>query len=166
MIIDYALSGARSEFGDLYLGARCAFCLGTSTGFMAIPAAFKRPCAVVNFAPIEYLPTAYDHSLAIWKHHVKDGKRMSVAEIVESGAGQFMASKQFADAGIALVDNTPEEIRALALQMEYELKNRTSSIEQAEFWEKFPKSVSPYNSKPLHGKMVLRIGREFLKGYV
>src|SRR3989344_2450693 len=43
MVIDYATNGARSEFMDVYLGAKCAFCISNSTGYDAVPTAFRRP---------------------------------------------------------------------------------------------------------------------------
>ena len=160
--VDYASSGQRSEFGDLWLGANCAFCLGTSTGFTSIPHAFGRPVVYVNHAPLEYSPTFYDKALVIWKHHQKDGKRMTLAEIFGSGAGQFTAAQQFAAAGITLQDNSPEEIRAAVVEQ----LEGVGSEPQPEFWDAFPlQAISPYNGEPLHGQPRMRIGREFLKGY-
>ena len=173
-IIDYAMGGMRSDFMDIYLGAHCAFCLTNSTGIDAIPAVFRRPLAYVNMVPLEYLGTFHNGSLAIWKHHWKDGKRMSVADIVASGAGLFERADQYAEAGIELRDNTPEEIRALAEEMADDVENPHAGItdimrgeesDNTKFWRAFPRSVSPYNNQPLHGENRMRIGREFLRGY-
>ena len=153
--IDYSLSGKRTDFGDLYLCAKCKFFFGTSSGLMAIAQAFYRPVGVINYVPLEYLPT-YANGLAIWKHHFKDGKELSVEEIGE--AGKFMSSRQFEAAGITLKDNTPTEIYELADEM----CNRLDES-QTEFWDKFPRSLE--NEKPLHGNIRLRIGREFLKSH-
>ncbi len=49
----------------------------------------------MNYVPIEYLQTYHHGSLAIWKHHEKDGKRMTLAEIYASGAGHFMRAEEF-----------------------------------------------------------------------
>lgn len=163
-VIDYATHG-RSDFMDAYLGAHCAFCLSNGCGFDAIPVIFRRPICYVNYAPIEYLPTFNPRSLAIWKHHEKDGKRMTQAEVWASGAGQFMRADQFAEAGIALVDNTPQEIRDVAMEMCDCLEARPSSQDQSAFWRDFPRSVSTYTNAPLHGEIRMRIGAEFLKGY-
>ena len=161
-IIDYPFKrkGLMGEFGDLYLGAKCAFCLGTPTGFMAIPQAFNRPLGITDFVPIEYAPT-WCQGLMIWKHHLKDGKKMTVREIVDSGMGLMTFGGEFEKAGITLENNTPQEIFELAMEMAD--RDQGISIEQPQtgFWGAFPNSV--VNGKPLHGKMVLRIGREFLK---
>ena len=171
-VIDYANSPLRSEFLDIYLGAKCSFCLTNSTGIDAIPAVFRRPLAYVNMVPLEYLGTFHKGSLAIWKHHYRDGKRMSPEEIYES-AGLFERTEQYKEAGITLVDNTAEEIRQVAEEMAdlVEFKERFSTTlegtnpPQEDFWRTFPRSVSPYNNRPLHGEIRMRIGREFLRGY-
>ena len=173
-VIDFANSPKYSDFLSVYLGAHCEFCLSNGCGFDAIPVIFRRPICYVNYVPIEYLQTYHRGSLAIWKHHYKDGKRMTLAEIYASGAGHFMRADEFAEAGITLVDNTPEEITAVALEMANRTERKLSgsmaeSVDDLkagiDFWTAFPRSNSTYNGKPLHGKINMRIGREFLKGY-
>ena len=88
---------------------------------------------------------------------------MTLKEIFESGAGQFMAASHFKDAGITLEDNTAEEI----LDAVTEMVDGSCSVYHSEIWDQFPlKSVSPFNKKPLHGNVTVRVGREFAKGYL
>ena len=159
-IIDYANPhrGMRSDFMGAYLGAKCEFCISTGTGFDAIPYVFRRPICYVNYVPVEYFFT-FVNGLAIWKHHLKDGKRMSFKEIIESGAGQFMRAEEFERAGITLQDNSPEEIRDVVLEMAQGI----STEPQDEFWKAYPRSISPYNNRPLHGEIRMRIGAKFLE---
>ena len=164
--IDYAMDPRRSDFMDVYLGAKCEFCISNGTGFDGIPMVFRRPICFVNEAPFEYLSTWMANSLAIWKHHMKDGKRMTPAEIVASGAGLFHHAKQYADAGITLQENTPEEIKDAALQM---TNTSHSGVffggSQDAFWSAYPRSNSLHNGLPLHGAIRLRIGDKFLESY-
>ena len=91
---------------------------------------------------------------------------MTLAEIYASKAGHFMTAQEFTDAGITLVDNTPAEITAAALEMAQRTEGPLDSDEsQRHFWDAFPRSASAYNDKPLHGEIRMRIGREFLEGY-
>lgn len=99
---------------------------------------------------------------------------MTLAEIYASGAGHFMAAEEFEEAKITLVDNTPEEITAAAMEMAgyFAVPGFTSYggtgtelLAQRDFWDAFPRSNSTYNQRPLHGKINMRIGAEFLKGY-
>jgi putative glycosyltransferase (TIGR04372 family) len=47
-IIDYAYNGMRSDFMDIYLGAKCSFCISTGTGLDAIPEMLRRPIVYVH----------------------------------------------------------------------------------------------------------------------
>ena len=171
-IIDFAMQ--HDDFMQVYLGAFCEFCISTGTGPDAIPYIFRRPICYTNYVPLEYLMTFAPKSLAIWKHHEKDGKRMSVAEIIESKAGQFMRADEFEEAKITLVDNTPEEILAVVKEMvdilecpypTYRSITKDALPDQTWFWSQFPRSMSDYNKKPLHGELRMRIGSEFLRWY-
>jgi len=158
--IDYAVHPMRSDFLDVYLGAKCEFTITNGCGFDGIPMVFRRPLCFVNEAPFEYLSTWLPGSLAIWKHHVRGGKRMTPAEIVASGAGLFHTSKQYADAGITLEENSAAEIIDAALEMETDARPN-----QEAFWKSYPRSKSPHNGLPLHGEIRLRIGSKFLAQY-
>lgn len=162
--IDYAVSEHRSDFADTYLGAKCEFCISNGTGFDGIPMVFRRPICFVNEAPFEYLSTWMPNSLAIWKHHVKDGKRMTPAEIAASGAGLYFQTQQYEKAGITLIENTPEEIRDVALEIE-RMPNTGVIGFDSRFWDSYPRSKSPHNGIPLHGKIRLKIGTKFLASY-
>ena len=165
-IIDFASLQPYDDFMAIYLGAHCAFCITSGTGPDAIPVIFRRPVCYTNYVPIEYLQTYHRRSLAIWKHHEKDGKRMTPAEIYASGAGHFLTAGEFADAGITLVDNTPEEITAVALEMaDRPLYLSGNQKAQSAFWQAFPRGVSAFNNRPLHGEIRMRIGAKFLRGY-
>lgn len=169
-IIDYATNGMRSDLMDIYLPAKCSFMISNGTGLDAIAGIFRRPLCYVNYVPLEYLNT-WNPSLAIWKHHEKDGKRLSPKEIFASGAGQFMRAEEYDAAGITLVGNTPEEIKTVALEMaDNPLYLRGNMLlpdekRQADFWKSFPRSISPYTQTPLHGEIRMRIGKEFLRSY-
>lgn len=174
MVINYAtITGMRSDFMDIYLAAKCEFAISSGTGLDAICSISRRPICFVNYVPIEYLNTWNKNSLAIWKHHEKDGKRMTLEEIYESKAGQFMRSDEYEQAGITLVDNTPEEIKTVVEEMADKVSGLVVdndpltylSRSQHRFWKSFPRSISPYTKNILHGAIRLRIGHEFLKGY-
>lgn len=167
-IIDYATNGMRSDFMDIYLLAKCEFAFTNGNGLDSVTSAFRRPICYVNFAPLEYLST-WNPAIAIWKHHMKDGKRMTPAEIWASGAGQFMRAEEYIEAGITLVDNTPEELKTVAEEMAIYVAGfetiGSTYWDQQDFWRDFPRSISPYTRTPLHGEIRMRIGSEFLRGY-
>jgi putative glycosyltransferase (TIGR04372 family) len=48
----------KSDFMDIYLGAKCTFCISTDAGWEAVPALVsQKPTIFTNLAPFGYLPT-------------------------------------------------------------------------------------------------------------
>ncbi|MCX6007148.1 MAG: TIGR04372 family glycosyltransferase, partial [Chloroflexi bacterium] len=54
-IIDYASDGERSAFMDIYLGAKCCFYFGNPDGLFCVPMIFRRPAAMIDAAPLDYI---------------------------------------------------------------------------------------------------------------
>ena len=72
-----------------------------------------------------------------------------------------MYARQYEEDGIELIENTPEEIESLAIEMDERLKGTWHTTYEDEelqkrFWDVFPKSE-------LHGEIKSRIGSEFLR---
>lgn len=169
-IIDYAANGQRSDFMDIYLGAKCSFCISSTAGIDTIPMIFRRLSMYVNFVPLGYGRYHQGNIFIPKKHWLKTEHRfMTVREIFNSGAGQFLHTQQFEQGGIELIENTPEEIAALAVEMDERLKGTWQATKEDEelqrrFWEIFPtNAVDPYQGRPLHGEIRARIGAQFLR---
>ena len=160
--IDYAGSKHQSNFADLYIGANCTFCYGTPTGFMTIPQVFGRPLAMTDFVPIEHFTTSVD-GLLIWKHHIKDGKELDIRGIFDSGISLSTFGAQYEIAGVKLQNNTPKEIYDVVMEMADRMEFKRDCSDQSDFWQKFPTSMQ--NGKPMHGRIDVRIGREYLNAY-
>ena len=162
-IIDYATNGKRNEFLDIYLAARCRFFISGGTGIDAIPVAFRHPVAYVNYVPLEYVASwCRDHLTIPRKLWLKRERRvMTFREIIESGAGRYLQSERYDEHGIELVENTPEEITAVVVEMDERLKGTWQDTEedqelQRRFW-------SLFKASELHGELVSRIGAQFLR---
>ncbi len=162
-IIDYASQEHRSDLLDIYLGAKCHFFLGTPAGISAIPGTFKRPLAFVNYVPMEYMDTWFRSNIFIPKKFwLKAEQRfMTFREILDSGAGRFLRGEQYEQYGIELIENTPEEIMSLAVEMEERLAGVWQSTEEDEglqrrFW-------SFWKPGELNQVFRARIGAEFLR---
>ena len=169
-IIDYACL-YRSDFMDIFLAANCHFYIGDCCGINAIPFIFRRPVATTNMVPLEYVLTWNKNDLFIHKKHwlAKLTRFMTFKEIFNSGAGHFLNTQQFEHYGINLIENTPEEIAALALEMADRLKgtwqpHADDEALQRRFWEIFPTdAVDVSQGRPLHGEIRARIGAHFLR---
>ncbi|MCX6122150.1 MAG: TIGR04372 family glycosyltransferase [Ignavibacteriales bacterium] len=170
-VIDYATNGMRSEFLDIYLGANCDFCISVGTGFDAIPYIFRRPIVYVNFVPLGYLGTYVKQALCIPKHHIlkNDDRELTLSEIFTRGVGFSLFTSDFESKGIQLIENTPEEIRDVVIEMAERLNGTWQPDEndeslQKRFWDIFPTEVvDPSNRRPLHGEIRSRFGAHFLR---
>lgn len=162
-IIDYSTVG-RTEFLDMFLAAQCRFFLSDPSGIIALPMMFRRPVAVVNLMPFEYIHSWGPQDLSIPKKlWLRSARRfLTFREILDSGIGRhFQRTEQYEHAGIEVVDNTPEEMVALAIEMDERLKGTWQTTPddeelQRRFWSLFA-------SSDLHGVIQSHIGTEFLQ---
>jgi putative glycosyltransferase (TIGR04372 family) len=170
-VIDYASNGMRTDFMDIYLGAKCAFCISVGTGFDAVPIIFRRPVAFVNVVPAGNLGTFSDQLLTIIKHHVDaDSKReLSLSEIIAYNVAFSSFTLDFEAKGIDLLENTPEEIRDVAIEMVERVEgtwqpHSDDETFQERFWEIFPvDAINESNGRPHHGEIRGRFGSNFLR---
>ena len=132
-IIDYANSNLRSDFMDVYLGAKCFFCISTGYGFDELPYIFRRPIALIC-VPVGGTKTYSEKILFLTKHHIlkKEKKRLSISEIFSHGVAHAFDTKTFEQKGIELVDNTPDEIKDVVIEMaeNLELKKKLNPEEE------------------------------------
>jgi len=163
-IIDYAAQGRRTDFLDIYLGAKCRFFICSDAGIYAVPAVFRRPIVFVNFPALEPLHSWHPEYITIPKkfRSRREDRWLTFPEILNSPVGRFGQSEQHEALEIDVVENTPEEITAVSLEMDDRLNGRWRSAREDEelqrrFWSLF---------KPggLHGReFVARVGADFLQ---
>lgn len=169
-VIDYATNGMRSEFMDIYLGAKCKFCISTSSGWDAIPFIFRKPIIYAPIVPVGYFFTFSDNFSAITKHHIDtdSGKELTLSEIFERGVGFCMTASDYEEKRITLIENTPEEIRDLVIEFEDRVRGTWETLEkdellQKQFWQIFPVNATDIKGVALHGQIKGRFGTHFLR---
>ena len=170
-IIDFATNGMRSDFMDIYLGSKCEFCISVGTGFDAVPEIFRRPIVYVNLVPLGYFPTFRTQVIGITKHHyaVDEIRELALSEIFTQGVGFSLQTSDYASKGIKLIENTPEEIRDVVVEMADRLNGTWQAHEddealQKRFWEIYPtNAVDTYQGRPLHNDIRARFGADFLR---
>jgi putative glycosyltransferase (TIGR04372 family) len=162
-ILDYANSKYRSDFLDIFLFANSTFSVGSEAGIITTTFAYRVPYCSVNIAAIEWLQAWHENNLIILKKYwLKEEKRfMTFKEIYATGAGRFLRTEQYEQLGIELIENTPEEIMDVSMEMHKRLNGTWETNDEDEtlqrlFWELFPKS-------DLHGEIYARIGTDFLR---
>ena len=96
MAIDYANSEIRSDFMDIYLGAKCFFCISTGVGLDAVPVMFRRPIAFV-VVPIGIWMTSNEKFLLLTKHHINkfNKNELTISEIFSSNLGIAFNTKDY-----------------------------------------------------------------------
>lgn len=161
-IIDYAAT-ARTDFLDIFLCAHCRFYLGTGSGLVIVPMIFRRPTIMTNELPLEHLSSWNPYDLLLPKLYWLRSERrfLTFREVIKSGVGRFLRAEQYEQQGLELINNTSEEILAVAIEMDERLKGTWQTTEedealQRQFWALF-------QSSPYHGVIRSRIGAEFLR---
>ena len=170
-VIDYATNGMRNDFMDIYLGAKCTFCVSVGTGWDAIPYAFRIPIVYVSYVDLGRLNTFSTRFISICKHHflVQQDRELSLSEIFAYGVGFSINSSDYESMGVELRENSPEEIRDAAVEMAQRLSGTWQEHPddehlQKRFWEIFrAAAVDEYEGKALHGEIRARFGAEFLR---
>ena len=112
-VFDYALSAHRSEFLDIYIAAHCQFAVSTQTGPDAVCLAFRRPVCYIDVT--RFSQFFFGTKLAYWNPSIlqRDGKRMTLKEIVSSEVVWIKDPEDFIAHRIQSVRSTPQEIERL-----------------------------------------------------
>lgn len=161
-IIDYATNGQRTDFADIYIGSHCRFFLCSDGGMSAIPEMFRIPTVYVNWTPILRISTWVLNGLFIFKKfYLKNENRyMSFSEIMNLKFGGRDTEVIFTKLNLELIENTPDEIRAVTIEMDERLDGtwettKEDDVLQQRFWALFgPDKLKSHD---------LRIGTEFLR---
>ena len=170
-IIDYASSGKRTEFLDIYLGAKCTFAVSTQTGWDGIPFIFRRPICWVNSSPISYFLTSRKDDLLLTKHHfLADGSttKLCLSKIFECGANSLLHSDEYRKRGIILRENTAEELVDIVTEMDERIKgtwrSRVDDVEmQLRFKEIYRRGNAMSGCSDLHGELRANYSAWFLR---
>ena len=168
-IIDYASSNLRNDFMDIYLGAKCTFCISASSGFDGVTTTFRRPLVQI-VVPLLDAKTEHKEVLILTKHHFSKKKKrnLTFSEIVLSEIANCTATKQFEELGVELIENSPKEIRDIVIEAVERMEGKWKNTEiddslQNKFWKIFYSSNYINSKRFAHGKFKARFGANFLK---
>lgn len=161
-IIDYA-TGSPTAFMDIYLTAKCKFFISCGSGPDGVANALRKPVAFVSYVPIEWdytwAPTHIMIPKRLWLR--SENRCLSFREILQSDIGHFRETAQYDDMGLDLQENTPEEIRAVAVEMDERINGTwQDDAEGVELQRKYRSLFLPSDR---HGVNVSKIGAEFIR---
>lgn len=121
-IVDYS-HRFRSDFGDVYLAARCRFFLGGPSGLPQLSTIFGVPVALASMVPVCPHPVGPKALFApVLIRDLSTGEILHFRRARELGmfdnqAGRQWRDSQYHDQGFEVIRNTPEDISDLALDM-------------------------------------------------
>jgi len=163
-VIDYAHHPDRAGWVDLFLCARCLFFLGNTSGPYLMSSIFGVPVALANLLPLSAVLPFAQRDLGIPKLLADaNGRIVPFRELMSSPAGNFRFTSEYRRAGLRMIDNTPEEIRDLALE-QLDCCRGTASYDEDDrrLQERFRNLFRPghyaYGSSS-------RAGRDFLRAH-
>ncbi|MGD2179774.1 TIGR04372 family glycosyltransferase [Lusitaniella coriacea] len=161
-VIDYARSPFKSDWMDIFLCAKSRFFMGTNSGLCLVPPTFGVPCVLTNWTPIAVRPhVGRDIFIPKLYWFEEEQRYLSFAEIIAPpiGYGQFV--RDFDLTGIEVVDNTPEEIDAVVVEM------LDRQLGQLEYVQEDERLQEQFNTVALEAGSYRGspIGRDFLVKY-
>ncbi len=117
-VVDYAHSPLRSGWMDLFSVAECRFFLGSASGPNTIPIAFGVPSLLTNLSPFNiFAVRSGDLMLPKLMRRQKTGEFVSFPEALKPAFHHLFNSFVYANLGVDVVDNTPEELREAVIEM-------------------------------------------------
>jgi putative glycosyltransferase (TIGR04372 family) len=149
---------------DIFLCNQARFFLGNTSGLKIVSTISGVPCAAANMTPHDCVYGFLPADISIPKLlQIKDGTMPRFADVFASNLCGYHHAKPFEEAGITLIENTPQQIRDLATEMLDALDGtvqRTSEDEARQ--EAFRRLLTPRHHT--YGTRS-RIGTAFLREY-
>ena len=128
--INYSASKLKSDFMDIYLCSKLHFAISSGNGLDAIPIIFKKPIVEIAVAPIDLIRTYSSRIKILFKTYFSKTlqRKLTLKEIYNFGL-QNLQGNDLTDE-IEFIHPTPEEITSAALELHYELKNKSKYLDE------------------------------------
>jgi putative glycosyltransferase (TIGR04372 family) len=159
-VIDYVHSDVRSDWMDVFCMSQCRFFLGSGSGPYGVAFTFGAPCVVANLIPIGAPYSKRDLWIPKLYWSIDENRYLTFEEILRSPLSSLWREEDFTERGLELQNNSPEEIRDLAVEMMDRLEGKLSDTEQDELLQNRFRSVSEFEPELATSA---RVGRGFLR---
>ena len=152
----------RSDFLDIFLSAQCSFFVGSGAGIDMVSKIFRRPWARVNLIPLETV-SGSARDVFIPKNLWLRGERrfLTFRETIETGLGRAAGSQDYESADVEILNNTPEEITALVLEMDVRIKGTWKETDEDRDLQSRFRDI--FGSSDMQGTVIPRVGADFLR---
>ena len=144
-VVDYAFHPAKSDFGEIYLMAHCRFAIFPESGICVVPELYQRPVVYTNYTSF-FFPSWWSlKGLMVFKKFrcLNSGNRLPYQKVMtDYPVMDLLSSGLWERAGLELIDNSPEELRDAALEMDDRLTGCWEECEedrrlQEKYWKMF-----------------------------
>jgi putative glycosyltransferase (TIGR04372 family) len=161
-VFDYAHSGCRSDWMDIFLFAEAAFMIGTQSGPQIVSSLFGTRNVDVNWAPPAVRP--FNRNCVFIPKLLRDqrtGRLLSLREQISEPLGYIDETEELKNLGLEAVDNSPDEIVEVVEEMMDRVEGRWRPSEQDD------RLQSRYDDACLSagGFLGAPVGRQFLRKY-
>lgn len=163
-LIDYAHHPLRSDRLDVLLCARANFFLGNTSGLTLVSSVFGVPSVLANLTPIAvraFLPG--DIFIPKLMRDKGNHQLISFPQALGSPIGDFRYTRLFSDAGIEVVENTEEDIKALVVEMLNRIDGNLARTEKDDALQRAYDAL--YRPGHYSYGSASRVGMEFLRKY-
>lgn len=160
-IIDYAANGG-TDFLDMYLSAHCRFFVSGSDGLAFMSIIFGRPIVWINFVPFSSIYLVSKGHLLIPKKLwlIQEKRMLTFDEMLNTEISTYGRTEQYSKAGIEVINNTPEEIMDVSMEMEERLNGTWEETQEDKILqEEIQRILENTNIRKFYG----RIGAKFLR---
>ena len=172
-VIDYAKSGMRNDFMDIYLSAKCNFFISPGSGLDGVSVIFHRPVAYIGHLPFGNFAHKWNNNkktLVLTKHHInkRNQKELTISEIFSANVAFAYTSDEYKLNDVELKENSPEEIRDLVIEMDERLnehwkETKEDLLLQKRFRSILEHEIKKLNLKNIKKKIKIRFGAKFLR---
>lgn len=160
-VVNYHAGPFKSDWMDIFLCANAHFFLGNTSGLYTVSTVAGRPCALANMIPHGACYGFGARDISIVKYFRDDaGRTIRFDDIFRSDISTFSYSFMKID-GLTVVENSPEEIRDLAVEMLDVLDGRVEYTQKDEDLQTAFRNLLD-DRHYTHGASG-RIGRDFLR---
>ena len=161
-VIDYANSEVKSDWMDIFCCAECRFFLGTTSGLFIVSIDFGVPCALANITPMGLIPWSEKNIFIPKLYRYANEKRYLMFEKALMPPFRYCINGNiFESSGISVIDNTPEEINEMVLEMMERLDGNLKYTEEDDYLQERFNELLPYKKYGIGS----RVGSAFLHKY-
>jgi len=161
LLIDYAKK-FRSDFGDVYLSAKCSFFIASEGGLNSVAWTFNVPVVYTNGIPPVTAVGWRKEDIFIHKKlwSINEQRFLSYREIIDRGIDRWVCSQNYQEAGIDVIENSPEEILGAVKEMALQLKGEWLEKEEDKVLRERYRGLIPDHHR--RKNFLSKIGIDFL----